>query len=209
MERDFGHSVSGLGPKQTGGRRGAGDRARASERPRRRSIRTALSRGLAVLNASRPRSPIGWCASTAGRREVREPADRSEPAITGARRHRDGDGDRARRPRRRRPRARRRRLGPRPAAAAARRRTSTSRSSACPPTACSRCSREFGRVEHRRRELHGLQGRRTSTCRCRAASRRVGRGHRAFDVDGRPRRCRSRRRRGAATSRSTRSPGIR
>ena len=65
MERDFGHSVSGLGPKQS-----VDEVARAVvaciRRPRPEVYPHALSRGLAILNAVAPGwSPTGWCGSTA------------------------------------------------------------------------------------------------------------------------------------------------
>ena len=52
MERDYGHSVSGLGPKQSVEEVARGDRG-CIERPRPRSIRTRRRAALAVLNVAR------------------------------------------------------------------------------------------------------------------------------------------------------------
>ena len=83
------------------------------------------------------------------------------------------------RSRRRRPRADRRRLGPRSAARAAPRRTSTSRSTACRADRAARGARALRTGQHRRRELHGLQGRATSTSSLPRRESKTGRGHRA------------------------------
>ena len=110
--------------------------------------------------------------------------------------------------RRRRPCGHRRRLGARSADGAPVARTSISRSTACRADRLKALLASVRPRQHRRRELHRLQGRR---CRRRAAPPRVeasAAGIEAFEVTGDPA-SRSPRPRGGATSPSTRSPGIR
>ena len=63
MERDYGHSVAGLGPKQS-----VDDVARAivacMRRPRPEVYPHAHLELLAILNAVAPGSPTSWCGGT-------------------------------------------------------------------------------------------------------------------------------------------------
>ena len=109
----------------------------------------------------------------------------------------------------RRSRARRRRLGARPAAGRRRRRTSTSRSSASPPDRAAALLATSRPRRAGRRELPRLQDRRgidvvAAPPRVEDRTRPQGLHRRR-----RPGRCRSKRRRAGATSRSTRSAGTR
>ena len=162
-----------------------------------------------------------WPSSTPSRRLHRS-ARRAGTAAPAGRLTRTSDGPRANGPtasrprrrshgpsRRRRPRADRRRLGARSAARPA---VEGRRPRGLRPRRRTRLRALLVRVragQHRRRELHGLQGGRTSTSSLPRRESKTGRGHRGFEVTGDPAAVRPRRRRGGATSPSTRSPGIR
>ena len=83
MERDFGHQVSGLGPKQSVDQV-ADAIVRCLERPRPRCIRTARRAALAILNAVAPAFTDGLVRKY-GRRRVVEPAPRRMPTRSRAR----------------------------------------------------------------------------------------------------------------------------
>ncbi len=122
MERDFGHDVSGLGPKQSVDQV-AHAIVECFRRPRPEVYPHGASRGSAILNALAPglhRSP-GPPVRPAARRLRHAPdasSRRCERAGHPCHEPRHGDHDRAPGARRRRPRAHRRRLGARSPAVA-------------------------------------------------------------------------------------------
>ena len=169
-------------------------RSSRSSRWRARSWTASASRGRGVsaprlARTSHPQRDRA-CVHRSADAQVR-PAPGGAPAPTDSTQrrprapdeHRDRDGDRApvREPAAARSSSA---AGCATACSAARRRTSTSRSSACPRRGCGRCSRPSA-GEHRRRELHRLQGRRHR--RVAAAPRVEGRPRpRGFVVTGDP-----------------------
>ena len=209
----------GLGPRQTRRRGRPGDRRAASNGRAPEVYPHATSRALADAQRDRAglhrqaRAPVRPATHATGaslaRGRIRE-SDDSDPSDRHGSETRWPlpDPDRAARARARA--AARSIVGGwvRDGCWAGRRRTSTSRCSACRADRLRALLDGVRPRRSRRRELHGLQGRRASTCRCPRRESKTGRGHKASPSPAIPT-CRSKRPRGGAISPSTRSPGIR
>ena len=177
-------------PATVGRHVAARHRARHRERPRPRSIRTRRSKLL--VDRRRDRSPALPIASSGASAASRSPSRRRGPSDAGA--AEAAPSRSARRGTRRSPapcdaaggRALdRRRLGAR-SAARPRRQGSRPRGLRPAPARRSRRCSTGSAGQHRRRELHRLQGRPASTCRCRGASRRPAAATRASRSIGDP-----------------------
>ena len=157
MAREQGFEVEGHGPAPVGRAGRARHRARHRERTARdlpaRRVEAAVDRERRVSRAW----PIASSGASAASRSPKGRRGEPAPSRRRARSARRGASDRRRRRRRRRPGADRRRLGPR-SAARPRRQGSRPRGLRAAPAAPQEPARRLRIGQHRRRELHGLQG---------------------------------------------------